>query len=337
MVQGKLEGNADVKLYKASKIEEAQEGSICFFANPKYESYVYTTKASAILVSEEFSPKEPIQASLIRVKDVYQTVALLMEVFEQKTKVEAFRDPTANIHPTAQIGEEVSIGAFCVISAGVQIGNNVVIHPQVFIGEQVKIGDHCVIYPGTRIHRECVLGNHCILNYNVVLGSEGFGFAPTEHGTYKKIPQLGNVQLMDYVEIGSNTCIDRGSMGSTTIGMGSKLDNLIQIAHNVQIGENTVIAAQTGIAGSSKIGNNCVIGGQVGIIGHIEIADGSKIQAQSGVAGSLKDENGKWYGSPAIEYGNYLKSYAEFKNLSNTVKKIRALEKELEKLKDTEN
>lgn len=325
MVQGQLEGSPDIILQTASKIEEAQEGSICFFANPKYESYVYTTFASAILVGEDFQPKQKVNAALIRVKDVYQTVASLLAAFEQKSVVSSFVDPLAKLDAQASIGNQVSIGAFSIISKGVKISDNVIIHPQVFIDEDVLIGEGSILLPGVRVHRSCVIGKNCILNYNVVIGSEGFGFAPIEDGTYKKIAQIGNVILEDNVEIGANTCIDRGSMGSTIIGQGTKLDNLIQIAHNVQIGKNTVIAAQSGVAGSTKIGNNCQIGGQVGIVGHITIADGARIQAQSGVASSVKEENAKLYGSPAIEYSNYLRSYAEFKKLTELSKQVRKL------------
>jgi UDP-3-O-[3-hydroxymyristoyl] glucosamine N-acyltransferase len=329
MVQGQLEGDPNIILSRASKIEEAEEGSICFFANPKYESYVYTTQASAILVSEDFVPKDHVKACLIRVKDVYQTVAQLLAAFEQKSEIKSFIDPQSQVDKSATIDDQVQVGAFSIISKNVKIGSHTIIHPQVYIGENVVIGSHCIILPGTRIHKDSVIGNHCVLNYNVVIGNEGFGFAPTEDGTYKKIAQIGNVVLEDYVEIGANTTIDRASMGSTRIGRGSKLDNLIQIAHNVQIGENTVIAAQTGIAGSTKIGNNCMIGGQVGIVGHITIADGARIQAQSGVASNVPEPNSKLYGSPAIEYGNYLRSYAEFKKLSELAKEVRRIGKDL--------
>lgn len=333
MVQGKLEGSPDIMLFRADKIEEASSGSICFFANPKYEHYVYQTKASAILVSEDFKPKEEVKAALIRVKDVYQTVAKLLEAFEIKDQGNASIDPLAKIDPDVSLGEGTTIGAFSIVSKGSKIGKKVYIHSQVFIGENVTIGDGTILFPGTKVHRDSVIGCNCVLNYNVVIGSEGFGFAPVEDGSYKKIAQIGNVILHDDVEIGSNSCIDRGSMGSTTIGKGSKLDNLIQVAHNVQIGQHTVIAAQTGIAGSARIGNHCSIGGQVGIVGHITIADGAKIQAQSGIAGSIEEDNAKLYGSPALEYINYLKSYAEFKKLPETSRKIRMIEKNLEELK----
>lgn len=332
MVQGKLEGNPDIILYRPSKIEEATEGSICFFANPKYESYVYTTAASAILVSDDFVPKQPIAATLIRVKDVYQTVAQLLAAFEDKSKPMGYIDPLAKVDASVKVGENVHIGAFSYIGSGANIGSNVIIHPQVYIGDKVQIGENSILYPGVRIYKDCIIGKHCIINYNAVIGNEGFGFAPDDKGEYHKIAQIGNVVLEDNVEIGANSCIDRGSMGSTRIGKGSKLDNLIQIAHNVQIGEHTVIAAQAGIAGSTKVGNFCQIGGQVGIVGHIQIPDGTKIQAQSGVAGNIKEPNTKLYGSPAIDYSNYLKSYAEFRNLPETVKKIRYLEKIIREL-----
>ncbi|HMX89266.1 MAG: UDP-3-O-(3-hydroxymyristoyl)glucosamine N-acyltransferase [Saprospiraceae bacterium] len=327
LVNGKLEGEPGIIISRASKIEEATEGSICFYSNPKYESYVYSTLASAILVSHDFVPKQPVKAALIRVADVYQSVATLLQAFEQSAPQAAVIDPLASIHDSVHLEKNVSVGAFSIISRGASVGRDTVIHGQVFIGEQVRIGKGCIIHPGVRIHRECIIGDECVINYNAVIGSEGFGFAPTEDGTYKKIAQIGNVVLEDRVEVGANTCIDRGSMGSTKIGRGCKLDNLIQIAHNVQIGENTAIAAQTGIAGSARIGNRCIIGGQVGIVGHISIADGTMIQAQSGVAGNVSESGSKLYGSPAISYSAYLKAYAEFRQLPVTVRRLRELEK----------
>ena len=330
MVKGTLEGDPGILITHPSKIEEGGEGSICFLANPKYESYIYSSKASAILVDQNYIPKEKVGPALIRVENVRLTVSQLLNEFNQKEKGNGLH-AKAEIHSSAVIAQDCSIGPFSVISEGVILGKGSIIHSQVYIDKNVNIGTDTIIYPGVRIYKDCVIGDRCILHSNVVIGSDGFGFSPDSNGSYQKIAQLGNVEIGNDVEIGSNTTIDRGTLGSTRIGNGCKLDNLIQIAHNVQIGNNTVIAAQTGIAGSTKIGNNCMIGGQVGIIGHLSIADGTMIQAQSGISNSLKQPNGKWYGSPAIEYFSYLRSYAEFKKLPELAKRLKELEDSLNK------
>ncbi|MFZ1257596.1 MAG: UDP-3-O-(3-hydroxymyristoyl)glucosamine N-acyltransferase [Saprospiraceae bacterium] len=325
LVNGILEGDPELLITHPSKIEEGEEGSICFLGNPKYESYLYTTKASAVLVESSFEPKAQVKAALIRVENVYLTVSQLLNQFDEKSAGNGL-DKNAMIDPKARLSGDTSVGPFSIISEGVQIGKRSIIHAQVFIDKDVKIGDDVVIYPGVKVYKDCIIGDRCILHANVVIGSDGFGFSPDGNGNYKKIAQLGNVEIGSDVEIGSNTTIDRGTMGSTRIGNGCKLDNLIQIAHNVQIGEHTVIAAQTGIAGSAKIGKYCMIGGQVGIAGHLSIADGTMIQAQSGIASSLEQPKGKWYGSPAIEYFSFLRSFAEFKRLPTIVKKLKDLE-----------
>ena len=273
LLNGIVEGNAEAQVYKPGKIEEAVEGDITFLANPKYEEYAYTTQASILLVSREFVPAKPVKPTLVRVDDVYASVAVLMNHFgdQQKTKSEGIAGSTA-IDESARLGEGVSIGHFTVIESGAIVGNNCKIHPQVFIGRNVTIGDNCEIHPGTRIYHDCVIGDNCVLYANAIIGNDGFGYAPQEDGSYQKIAQLGNVILEDGVEIGANTVIDRATMGSTIIKKGVKLDNLIQVAHNVEIGENTVVAAQAGFAGSAKIGKNCQIGGQAGFIGHIRIS-----------------------------------------------------------------
>ena len=327
LVQGTLIGDPGIVLDKPSKIEEGTPGSVCFLANPKYEHHLYTTKASLVIVQNEFEPKEPLQVALLKVEDVYQTVSQLLAAFETKSASDGGVHPMSQLATSATVDPTTTIHAFVVVEDGAVIGKDCVIHPQVFIGKNVKIGHGTVIHSGVKIYHECEIGSNCILHANVVIGSDGFGFAPKEDRTYTKIAQIGNVGVGDDVEIGSNTCIDRGTMGSTVIGKGTKLDNLIQIAHNVQIGEHTVIAAQAGIAGSAKIGNYCVIGGQVGIVGHIQIADGTKVQAQSGMVSNVLDENTKWYGSPALDYFSFLRSYSEFKKLPELGKKIHELEK----------
>ncbi len=325
LLDGTVEGDPETLITHPSKIEEASSGSICFLGNPKYEPYLYQTEASAVLVDRAFQPSEKVRPALIRVENVYLSVSKLLEEFEIKSNYTGIHS-TAIIHESAHVGENVSIGAYAVIGEGVHIGNGTRIYPQVYLDRNVRIGEQVIIHSGVKIYKDCIVGNRCILHSNVVIGSDGFGFSPDSDGNYKKIPQLGNVELGNDVEIGSNTSIDRGTMGSTRIGDGSKLDNLIQIAHNVQIGNRTVIAAQTGIAGSTKIGSNCQIGGQVGIAGHLSIADGSQIQAQSGIASSLDTPNGKWYGSPAIEYLSFLRAYSEFKSLPSLSKRIKKLE-----------
>jgi UDP-3-O-[3-hydroxymyristoyl] glucosamine N-acyltransferase len=330
LVNGTLEGDPDIVITHPSKIEEGEQGSISFLANPKYESHIYATEASAILVDSAFVPKEKIKPALIRVENVRLTVSQLLNEFNAKEKGNGL-DTKASIHPTAVLGRDCSVGSFSVVSENVSIGEGSIIHSQVFIDKNVKIGKDAVIYSGVRIYKDCIIGDRCIIHSNAVVGSDGFGFSPDENGQYQKIAQLGNVEIGNDVEIGSNTTIDRGTMGSTRIGNGCKLDNLIQIAHNVQIGTNTVIAAQTGIAGSTKIGNNCMIGGQVGIIGHITIADGTMIQAQSGVGSSLEKPGGRWYGSPAIDFYTYLRAYAEFKRLPEIARKLKEIEGDLKK------
>ncbi|MBK9107723.1 MAG: UDP-3-O-(3-hydroxymyristoyl)glucosamine N-acyltransferase [Saprospiraceae bacterium] len=329
MVDGLLEGDPDIWITHPCKIEEGEEGSISFLANPKYESYIYQTRASAVIVEKGFQPKEKIGAALIRVDNVYLTVGKLLSQFEESKIAYTGVHPTAIIEPTTQLGNHVSVGPYTVISDACRIGDQSKIYGHVFLDKNVSIGQRVIIYPGVKIYKACVIGNDCIIHSNVVIGSDGFGFSPDEKGSYQKIAQLGNVEIGNNVEIGANTTIDRGTMGDTRVGNGCKLDNLIQIAHNVQIGEHTVIAAQTGIAGSTRIGSFCQIGGQVGIAGHLTIADGTLIQAQSGIASSLESANGKWYGSPAIEYLAYLRSFAEFKALPTLAKRIKVLEDRL--------
>jgi UDP-3-O-[3-hydroxymyristoyl] glucosamine N-acyltransferase len=327
LLNGKLEGNPDVVVSGPSKIEEGQPGTLTFLANPKYEHFVYTTKASILLAGEDFTPTQPLSATIIRVENVYACVALLLDKFGSEITQQTGISKQAFVDSSAEIGEGTSIGHFTVVDKQAKIGKNCTIYPQVFIGEDVTIGDNVTLHSGVKIYHKCQLGNNIVLHSNVVIGADGFGFAPQEDGTYKKVAQIGNVLIEDNVEIGSNTTVDRATMGSTYIRRGVKLDNLIMIAHNVEIGENTVIAAQTGIAGSTRIGKNCMIGGQVGIVGHIQIADRTKIQAQSGISRTIKDPDTAWYGSPAIDYGDFLKAQVVFKKLPELQKKINELEK----------
>ncbi len=333
LLGGKIEGNPDVLIHGPSKIEEGQVGTISFLANPKYEHHAYSTKASVLLVSKDFVPKAPVYATLIRVDDVYASVAALLRQFgDQKPNFQGI-DKDAFVEDTAEVHAEVAIGKFSIIGKNAKVGQGTIIYPQVYIDEGVVIGANCILYPGVKIYKGCQLGDDCILHANVVIGSDGFGFAPKPDGSFEKIPQLGNVIVESKVEIGANTVIDRATMGSTIIKAGAKLDNLIQIAHNVEVGENTAIAAQAGIAGSTKIGKNCLIGGQAGFVGHIQIADGTKVQAQSGINKSIKKENTAIYGSPALAYNDFLRSYAVFRNLPDLSKQIKALQEEIKHLK----
>jgi UDP-3-O-[3-hydroxymyristoyl] glucosamine N-acyltransferase len=336
-VSGDLVGNPDILISGPSKIEEGKSGTISFLANPKYAHYAYSTKSSVLLVEKNFIPEQKVQATLIKVDNVYVALGKLLERFSIDESLETGISDMAFIDPSASIEESACIAAFAYLNKGVNIGERTKIHTNVYLGDGVKVGRDCVIYPGAKIYRGCVIGNNCIIHANAVIGSDGFGFAAKPDGSFNRIPQIGNVVLEDGVEIGSNTCIDRATMGSTLIRKGVKLDNLIQIGHNVEIDEHTGIAAQAGVAGSTKIGKHVMIGGQAGIVGHIQIEDGAKIQAQSGVAGNVKQKNALLYGSPAIEYSNYLKSYAAFKQLPELVKKIRSLEQKLKEIEENKN
>ena len=329
LIQGKIEGNPDAIINTVAKIEEAGIGALSFVANPKYEEFLYNSKASIIIINESLELQSPVSPTLIRVKDAYSSFALLLEKYnEMKAGVgKKGIDSTAYISPTAQIGNNVYIGAFSYIGDGAIIADDTQIYPGCYIGEQASIGGKTILFSGVKIYDTCIIGNNVIIHSGTIIGSDGFGFAPQKDGSYKKIPQIGNVIIEENVEIGSNTTIDRATMGSTIIRKGVKLDNLIQIAHNVEIGENTVIAAQTGISGSTKIGKNCVIGGQVGIVGHIQIADNTSINAQSGLAKSVNIPNTALTGSPAYDYKSSLKSQAIFRNLPDLLYRLGNLEK----------
>ncbi len=338
LVGGKIEGNSQALINEPSKIEEGKVGSISFLTNLRYEKYIYDTKASAVIVNNDFIPQKEVHTTLIRVENAHFAISQLMQQFGDSLKEipKDNIDKLTSIHESVTIGKQVTIKAFTSIDEGVEIGDNTIIHEQVHIAKHVKIGKNCILYPGVRIYHSCEIQDNVVVHSNTVVGADGFGFAADSEGKYAKIPQLGNVILETNVEIGSNTTIDRAMMGSTIIKAGAKIDNLVQIAHNVVVGENTVIAAQAGIAGSTKIGKNCQIGGQVGIVGHIQIADYTKIQAQSGVNKAIKHENEAFYGSPALKYNDYLKSYAVFKNLPQLGKQLKKIEDSLRQLKDIE-
>ena len=333
LLEGSVEGNKDAVVSSLSKIEEGKQGTLSFLSNPQYTSYIYETEATAVIVNKDFITEKSIKTTLIRVDDSYQSFGKLLEIYNQFKNNQTGIDSSASIDETAKLGEEVFIGALAHIGKGVTIGKGTKIHPQCFIGDNVSIGDNCIIHAGVRVFNDCIVGNNCTFQASSMIGSDGFGFVPNSDGEYHKVPQIGNVVVEDHVEIGANTTIDRATLGSTVIRKGVKLDNLIQIAHNVEIGENTVIAAQTGIAGSTKIGKNCMIGGQVGIVGHLTIADEVKIAAQSGISSSIKEKGAIIQGSPAFNIGDYKRSYVFFKKLPELYKRIQELEKDLTSLR----
>ncbi|SNR15714.1 UDP-3-O-(3-hydroxymyristoyl)glucosamine N-acyltransferase [Tenacibaculum jejuense] len=327
ILQGEIEGNTEDTVFKLAKIEEAEKGSLTFLANPKYEPYIYTTSASIAIVSKDFIAEKEITSTLIRVSDPYKSFSTLLEYYNQVKNNKVGRETPIHVSSSAFVGSNEYIGAFVYIGDNVQIGNNVKIYPNSYIGDNVKIGDDSTIFSGVKIYSETVIGKGCKIHSGTVVGSDGFGFTPDENGIYKAVPQTGNVIIEDYVDIGANSTIDRATLGSTIIKSGVKLDNQIQVAHNVEIGKNTVIASQSGVAGSTKIGENCMIGGQVGIVGHITIGNNVKIQAQSGIGRNLKDGD-VVQGSPAIGYSDFNKSYVYFKNLPKIVSTVNKLEKE---------
>lgn len=331
-LSGTIEGNPDVKVYNVAKIEEGAPGMLSFLANPKYSQYLYTTQSSIVLINNDFELQDKVSATLIRVPDAYAAFAQLLGLYQQFMQAKSGVSSLSFISKDATYGEDVYIGEFAFIGERAKIGNRVKIYPQVYIGDDVVIGDDTVIYAGAKLYAQSVVGKSCVLHSGCVIGADGFGFAPQEDGSYKKIPQIGNVVLGNNVEIGANTCIDCATMGSTRINDGVKLDNLIQIAHNVELGKNTAIAAQTGVSGSTKIGSNCVIAGQVGFVGHIHIADGTKIGAQSGILGNVKKNGEELMGSPAFNIKDYLRSSVHIKNMDKLVKRIEELEKKLKEI-----
>lgn len=334
---GEVQGNPSVKVNNFSKIEEGKKGTLSFLSNPKYSQYIYDSQSSIILVNKDFKPEKEVQATLIRVVDAYQSFAVLLSMVDNAKTAKTGISPLAYISSTAKIGENVYIAPFVYIGDGVKIGSNASLHSHVSIEENTEIGDNIRLYSGVKIYKDCKIGNNCIFHSGVIIGSDGFGFAPTADGSYKKIPQLGNVVIEDEVEIGANTTVDRATMGSTILRKGVKLDNLVQIAHNVEVGMNTVMAAQSGIAGSTKVGKQCVVGGQVAISGHINVADGTMIGGQSGIASTIKEENQIYQGSPAIPAGNYRRSSIAFKYLPEMQQNISLLKKQIQELENRIN
>jgi len=335
ILEGTVEGNPDASVNTLSKIEEGKNKSITFLANPQYTPYIYTTDASIVIVNKGFILEKPVKetCTLIRVEDAYKAFAQLLEAYNTLKTNKTGIEPQSYISATAQIGHNIYLGAFAYIGENAIIGNNVKIYPHVYIGDNARIKDNTTIFSGVKIYPDCIVGKECTIHSGVIIGGDGFGFAPSSNNNYIKVAQIGNVIIEDHVEIGSNTTIDRATLGSTIIRKGVKLDNLIQIAHNVEIGENTVIASQTGIAGSTKIGSDCMIGGQVGIIGHITIANKVKIAAQSGVGSSITKEGEIIQGSPAFSIGDFKRSYVLFRNLPELSIKIKELEGNLKELR----
>jgi UDP-3-O-[3-hydroxymyristoyl] glucosamine N-acyltransferase len=333
IIKGRIEGSPDAAVSSFGKIEEAKQGQLAFLANPKYEDYLYTTGATVIIVNEQQELKQPVYATLIRVHDPYSAFATLLATYQTmiEQQMTGIQQPSY-ICSSASLGENIFVGAFAYIGEGVKIGNNVKVYPNVYIGNNVQIGNNTILHPGVRIYHDCVVGSHVNIHAGTVIGSDGFGFAPQPDGSFKKVPQIGNVVIEDNVEIGANATIDRATMGSTLIKSGAKLDNLIQVAHNVEVGNNTVIAAQAGVSGSTKIGNNVMIGGQAGIVGHIQIADNVKINAQSGVSKSIKTPHSAVTGSPAFDYTSALRSQAVTRNLPELEKRIIELENMVKQL-----
>ncbi len=329
ILEGEVIGNPNAEVYKLSKIEEGTEGSLTFLANPKYINFIYSTKATVTIVNNTFEPEQEITTTLIKVEDAYKSFSKLLEYYNQVKLMKSGIEQPSVISDGVTYGNDLYLGSFCYVGKNVIIGNNVKIYPNSFIGDNVIIGDNCVFFAGVRIYSETEIGNNCIIHSGTIIGSDGFGFAPQEDGTYSKVPQIGNVIIEDNVEIGACTTVDRATLGSTIIRKGVKLDNHIQVAHNVEIGENTVIAAQTGIAGTTKIGKNGLIGGQVGFAGHLLIGDNVKIQAQSGIGKNLADGE-VVQGSPAFNYGDFAKSFVHFRNLPKIVA-------DLEELKNNNN
>jgi len=329
LIGGTVDGNPDAKVNKLAKIEEGESQALSFLANPKYTQYIYTTQSSIVIVRSDFEPELPVGCTLIRVDDPYSAFAKLLEIYDSIQKAKTGISSLAFVSPSAKIGKAVYIGEFAYIGDNVVVSDNSKIYPQTYIGDNVELGKETTIYPGVKIYHNCIIGDNCVIHAGVIIGADGFGFAPQSDNNYKKVSQIGNVVIEDNVEIGANTTIDRATLGSTIIRRGVKLDNLIQVAHNVEIGENTVIAAQTGISGSTKLGKNCMIGGQVGLVGHIVIADEVKIGAQAGVGGNITKPGSIVLGAPAIDISRFKRSIAVFNNLDTLVKRVSELERAL--------
>lgn len=334
VLKGTVEGDPQVKVSTIARIEEGFAGALSFLANPKYEHYIYTTESTIVLVNSDFKPTAPVKATLVRVADSYKAFASLLDIYQKSKPVKKGIHPTAVIETSAKVGADVYLGPYVYIGENAVVGDNTRIYSHTSIGDNTRVGASCIIFAGVKIYHECVIGNKCTIHAGSVIGADGFGFAPQSESEFMKIPQIGNVILEDNVEIGANVCIDRATIGSTIIRKGVKLDNLIQVAHNVEIGENTVMAGQSGIAGSTKIGKNCMFGGQVGITGHITVADGTRAGAQTGIAGAVKKPDTVLLGSPAMDFHSFMKSYAVFRKLPELKAVVDKFEKEIKK---TEN
>lgn len=335
LLNGELEGNPDEVVYSLAKIEEGKKGALSFLANPKYESFLYTTEASVVIINKSLVLEKPISSTLIRVEDAYSAFSVLLEKYNTiKLNKYGIEEPS-HISKSAKVGKDCYVGAFAYIGNNAVIGDNVKIYPQVYIGDNVTIADNTTLFAGVKVYSDCIIGSNVIIHSGGVIGSDGFGFAPQADGSFQKVAQIGNVIIEDDVEVGSNTSIDRATIGSTIIKKGVKLDNLIQIAHNVEIGNNTVIASQSGVSGSTRIGENCIVGGQVGIVGHINIAKGSQINAKSGISKSITEENKQWNGAPVSPFRDSLKMQAVYRRLPELEKRIEELEQLLRDLKET--
>jgi UDP-3-O-[3-hydroxymyristoyl] glucosamine N-acyltransferase len=330
-LKGTVDGDPGVKVNTIARIEDGFPGALSFLANPKYEQYLYTTQSSVVLVNDTLTLSAPVSATIVRVADSYKAFAALLALYEQSKPVKKGIHSTAVIEPSAVVGKDVYLGPYVYVGENVVIGDNTRVYPHTSIGDNTKIGSNCKIFSGVKIYHECMIGNGCTVHAGSVIGADGFGFAPQSESEFMKIPQIGNVIVEDNVEIGANVCIDRATIGSTIIRKGVKLDNLIQIGHNVEIGENTVMAGQSGVAGSTKIGRNCMFAGQVGVTGHITVADGTKVGAQSGIAGAIKKPDSVLLGSPAVDYQNFMKSFVVFKKLPEIKSVVDRLERESKK------
>ena len=334
-LQGEIVGNPETVVYTVAKIEEGETGAISFLSNMNYEKYIYNTKSSIVLVNNDFLPSADVASTMIKVADAYEAFASLLVLYEQSRPRKKGIHPTAVVEENAEIGSEAYIGAMAYAGENVKLGKGSSVYPHAYIGDNTVVGEGCIFYSGVKIYHECTIGKGCIIHSGSVIGSDGFGFAPSASNDYKKIPQIGNVVLEDNVEIGANTVVDRATMGSTIVRRGAKLDNLVQVGHNVEIGENTVMAGQCGVAGSTKIGKNCMFGGQVGITGHISIAEGTKAAAQTGISGPIKKPDTVVYGSPAFDFKSFQKSYIVFRKLPDLKEKVDLLSKEIKLLKDS--
>jgi len=331
-LKGSVEGDPHAEVNDISKIEEGKPGTLSFLANPKYEKYIYDTQSTIVIVNSDFQPQKEISATLVRVEKAYESFAALLRLYEQSKPKKSGVSKMSSIAETASMGDDLYVGDFTVISDKASVGNGVQLYPQVYVGENVKIGKNTILYPGVRVYDDCEIGANCVIHAGAVIGGDGFGFAPNQENNYEKVPQVGKVIIEDYVEIGANTTVDRATMGATIIRKGVKLDNLIMIGHNVEVGENTVMAGQCGVSGSTKIGKNCMFGGQVGLAGHLNIADGVKIGAQSGISKSMRKENSVIMGSPAFDLGSWQRCIAVFRNLPKLSKELFDLEQKVNEL-----